>query len=348
LAFAPKNPASAGFFFTHRWLSKYNAAMLNISPGQRWISAAEPELGLGTILRSDHRQIAIIFTDSGNLKHFTHAASPLLRVRFAVADAILVEGETHRVTAVIDNPDGTTSYQLGEQSLHEGALDSQQRYLPAGLRLLVDQYDAAYLFDLRQSALNAGALEQEPFEIFAIALLRHFGCQFTALAEHRFTIDTHQAECLPAFNTDQPCCFGNNHLEAGVQPIDRDHPLLQAALLQFLDSRAGNACFLIDDTLPARSAVLETVFCNHQGEVFRMALDALGNRLEQYQVSEQALFRSRDSQIDMKPFRRSLAQIYPLLLQASMAENAVSGAGKLEAVRLIVGTEFALFGKKPR
>jgi hypothetical protein len=50
----------------------------------------------------------------------------------------------------------------------------------------------------------------------------------------------------------------------------------------------------------------------------------------------------------MKPYRRSLLQIYPALLEASLAEAAEANSSKLEAVRLIVGAEFALFGKKPR
>ena len=50
----------------------------------------------------------------------------------------------------------------------------------------------------------------------------------------------------------------------------------------------------------------------------------------------------------MKPYMRSLNQIYPSLLEASLAEALRTNAGKLEALRLVVGTEFALFGKKGR
>ena len=322
--------------------------MLIIKPGQRWISAAEPELGLGTILRADNRQIDIIFTGCGELKHFTQSASPLLRVRFEAGDVIMQDGLAHKVLAVIENPDDTLSYRLGEQCLHEGALDPEQAFLPAALRLLVDQYDAAHLFDLRQRALNAGTLSQEDFELFAMALLSHFGCQFTPQAEHCFLLDTSRAEGLPEFDSRLSCRFSSEVPEGHSQAIHLEHPLLQAALQQFLDSRAGNASFLIDDSLPARSAVLETVFCNNDGTVYALALDALGNRLANYQANEQALFRSRDSRIDMKPYRRSLLQIYPALLEASLAEAAEANSSKLEAVRLIVGTEFALFGKKPR
>ncbi|MBE0507596.1 MAG: hypothetical protein IBX50_12925, partial [Marinospirillum sp.] len=34
-------------------------------PGQRWISDAEVELGLGTILQCDRRSVTLLFPDSG-------------------------------------------------------------------------------------------------------------------------------------------------------------------------------------------------------------------------------------------------------------------------------------------
>jgi hypothetical protein len=40
--------------------------------------------------------------------------------------------------------------------------------------------------------------------------------------------------------------------------------------------------------------------------------------------------------------------IYPALLESSRAIAAENGYGKLEALRLVVGAEFALFGKTLR
>jgi hypothetical protein len=94
--------------------------------------------------------------------------------------------------------------------------------------------------------------------------------------------------------------------------------------------------------------VLETVFRSSDGSVSLLSLDVRGNHLSVYTPNEQAVFRSRDSQIDMKPFMRSLSQIYPTLLETSLLHAAQSDAGKLEALRLVVGAEFALFGKKGR
>ena len=85
--------------------------MPNIMPGQRWISSAEPELGLGTILRTDARQSDIIFTGCGELKHFTHASSPLLRVRFEPGDtrevplvALAGTREVHGLNNLVNGP----------------------------------------------------------------------------------------------------------------------------------------------------------------------------------------------------------------------------------------------------
>lgn len=339
---------SGGFFFAPRLQSRYNAPMPNIMPGQRWISSAEPELGLGTILRADARQSDIIFTGCGELKHFTHASSPLLRVRFMPGDCLFMDGVARHVQAVTEHAGGTLDYHCGADILHEGSIDPDQPRLPATMRLLVGQYDAAYLFDLRRLALQAGFLDQEAFELFAIALLGHYGCHFKPVSEHVFLLDAEASGLEPGFDKNTPCRFGSDGNTGDGHSIHGGHPLMQTALERFLQSRAGSAGFLIDDSLPARSAVLETVFRSADGAVRLMALDARGNHLPAFTPSEQAVFRSRDSLIDLKPFMRSMNQIYPLLLESSLQLAAEADAGKLEALRLVVGAEFSLFGKKNR
>jgi hypothetical protein len=322
--------------------------MLNIKPGQRWISTAEPELGLGTILRADHRQADIIFTGCGELKHFTHASSPLLRVSFEPGDSLLLDASARHVEAVHEDDSGMLVYQCGNDLVPEGSIDPEQPALPAPLRLLIGQYDSAPLFELRRMALQAGTLDQDAFERFAIVLLAHFGCRFSQQSEHRFLIDTNDSVLEPEFDSNTPCAFGPECTQDGAQYIHYGHPLIATANRALLEHRTGNAAFMIDDTLPSRSAVLETVFRGEDGSMLSLALDAKGNRLEGYVPNEQAVFRSRDSKIDIKPFKRSLALIYPALLESSRAIAAESGYGKLEALRLVVGAEFALFGKTLR
>ena len=321
--------------------------MLTIMPGQRWISTAEPELGLGTILRADARQSDIVFTGCGELKHFIHSSSPLLRVRFEPGDCLLMDGSSRTVDAVSEDANGTLNYCCGEETLHEGSIDPEQPHLPTSMRLLLGQYEPAYLFELRRQALQADALDQDGYELYAIALLGHFGCRFTPVSEHVFLLDAAESGLDPGFEKSTPCCFGRGESTGDSHPIHSGHPLMHSATLRFLQNRAGSAGFLIDESLPDRSAVLESVFRNPAGTT-TLALDVRGNRLGAYSPNEQAVFRSRDSQIDMKPYMRSINQIYPALLEASLAEAAQTDAGKLEALRLVVGAEFALFGKKPR
>ena len=105
---------------------------------------------------------------------------------------------------------------------------------------------------------------------------------------------------------------------------------------------------MIDDTLPARSAVLETVFSGADGCAYGFALDAKLNELAQYAPNEQAVFRTRARIVDLKPFKRSLELIYPSLLEASVQAAQSKQADKLQALRLVVGSEFTAFGKSKR
>jgi ATP-dependent helicase HepA len=48
-------------------------------PGQRWISTAEPELGLGTILRVEGRGVQVLFAKAGVLRPYAVDSAPLVR-----------------------------------------------------------------------------------------------------------------------------------------------------------------------------------------------------------------------------------------------------------------------------
>ena len=64
--------------------------MNSFIPGQRWFSAAEPELGLGTVMRLAGRSVQIVFTDTGTLRQYAIASAPLSRAQFRVGDRIRV------------------------------------------------------------------------------------------------------------------------------------------------------------------------------------------------------------------------------------------------------------------
>lgn len=324
--------------------------MLTIRPGQRWSSTAEPELGLGTILRADNRQTDIVFTGCGELKRFTLAASPLVRVRFAAGDRITVDGRAFEVDEVAED-DGMLRYHCGGEWRLEGMLDPEQTALPIDVRLPLNAGDPSHLFDLRSTALAAAQLDQTGFEQLALDLLAHFGGRFAAQTPHRFLLDTRELS-VPDFGDalppSLPCRFPSEQAadEDGSAVLDAMHPLYAAARQAFIASGAGGASFMIDDSLPARSAVLQTVFGADDGALTAIAVDAKFNLLGAFQPNAQSLYRARHAVIDMKPYRRSLEAIYPDLLQAARDEAARQGMPRLLALRLVVGSEFALFGGK--
>ena len=92
------------------------------APGQRWISAAEPELGLGTVLRIDGRTVQVLFARTGVLRHYATQSAPLLRASFQAGDTITANGEPLRVESVAER-DGVLHYSGGGRSVAEGALD---------------------------------------------------------------------------------------------------------------------------------------------------------------------------------------------------------------------------------
>ena len=61
-------------------------------PGQRWFSTAEPELGLGTVMRLAGRSVQIVFTGSGVVRQYAFESAPLARAEFRAGERIRVDG----------------------------------------------------------------------------------------------------------------------------------------------------------------------------------------------------------------------------------------------------------------
>ena len=61
---------------------------MSFVPGQRWISNAEPELGLGTVVRLDGRTVQVLFATAGVLRHYAKQAAPLARAEFRVGQKV--------------------------------------------------------------------------------------------------------------------------------------------------------------------------------------------------------------------------------------------------------------------
>lgn len=125
-------------------------------PGQRWVSNAEPELGLGTILRIEGRSIQVLFAKAGVLRHYAAHAAPLVRAEFRVGQKVSGKGVAFTIERV-ETHQGLLHYYHGTDSLVEGELDDMQSLSQADERLLSGRVDRADRFDFRVEALNRRA-----------------------------------------------------------------------------------------------------------------------------------------------------------------------------------------------
>jgi ATP-dependent helicase HepA len=125
-------------------------------PGQRWLSTAEPELGLGTVLRADARQVQVLFAATATMRVYAVASAPLLRAAFRVGDKVAANGERF-VVEEVEEREGILHYRGAGHRLPEGALDDVQDISKADDRLLGGRVDRPTVFDLRVEALERRA-----------------------------------------------------------------------------------------------------------------------------------------------------------------------------------------------
>ncbi len=163
------------------------AAMTNFVPGQRWYSLAEPELGLGTVLRTEPRAVQVVYTQSGVIRHYAVASAPLERARFQPGDRIVAGGETRSVEKMIEQ-DGLYFYLCDGEPLPETALDDRQAAGRPEDRLMAARVGSNRHFRLRlqslQSRAQARARPSWGLESARVQLLPHqLGVVAGALAQ---------------------------------------------------------------------------------------------------------------------------------------------------------------------
>ncbi len=125
-------------------------------PGQRWISTAEPELGLGTVLRVEGRGLQVLFATAGILRRYAQASAPLLRAAFREGQVITGQGRRLKIERV-EEADGTFVYHGAGDQLAEAELDDEQSISHADERLLSGRVDPVDQFELRLAALRQRA-----------------------------------------------------------------------------------------------------------------------------------------------------------------------------------------------
>ncbi|MGA9334348.1 MAG: RNA polymerase-associated protein RapA [Rudaea sp.] len=130
---------------------------MRFAPGQRWISTAEPELGLGTLLRIEGRTVQLAFPATGMVRQYAAHSAPLLRAEFRTGERIRGGGQAFVVERVEQGAGGILKYFGGGISLHEGELDDIQNVSQADARLSAGRVDRNDQFELRLAALTQRA-----------------------------------------------------------------------------------------------------------------------------------------------------------------------------------------------
>ena len=154
--------------------------------GQRWINVAELQLGLGVVIKVEHRTVNIIFPATAETRSYARQDAPLSRVRFAPNDWVLnQQGDAFQVVQLQESG-GLIVYQCKDKAgniidLPEGRLNNFLQLNRPKERLLQGQIDRNKWFALRYRTRNiTNALLQSP--VYGLA-----GCR-TSLIPHQLYI----------------------------------------------------------------------------------------------------------------------------------------------------------------
>lgn len=127
--------------------------------GQRWLSNAEVELGLGTIVAIDDRTISLLFPASGENRNYARKSAPITRIKFAEDDvASHHEGWQFRINEVTE-ASSTLTYlatrlDTGESvSVKETFLAHNYVMTEPQDRLFNGHYDGPRWFDMRKQSI---------------------------------------------------------------------------------------------------------------------------------------------------------------------------------------------------
>ena len=147
------------------------------TPGQRWISDTEPELGLGIIESVDAMMVVIAFPAATVQRCYSRSSAPLRRVKFVAGDHIPdATGKETEVLAV-EVREGLYYYNTADGEVAESALPGAMSFSKPEDRLRAGRVDEDALYKLRLEALLRRAkMRQSPVRGFSgarVDLLPH-------------------------------------------------------------------------------------------------------------------------------------------------------------------------------
>ena len=160
--------------------------MQEISLGQRWVSVAELQLGIGMVIEVEHRTVSIIFPATTETRIYARQGAPLSRVRFNPGDWIQNQQGDNLKVVDLDESTGLIVYRCEDEAgqlvqLPEGKLSNYLQLNRPADRLLNGQIDRNKWFALRCDTRQiANSLSQSP--VYGLA-----GCR-TSLLAHQIYI----------------------------------------------------------------------------------------------------------------------------------------------------------------
>lgn len=126
---------------------------MNFTPGQRWHSLTEPELGLGLIEAVEGRQVVIAFPARAVTRRYATQDPPLVRAQLTAGQqARSRDGVNFCIEEVVE-ADALFLYRGEGQELSEAELDAELDVATPENRMRSGQVDDFRLFDLRHDAL---------------------------------------------------------------------------------------------------------------------------------------------------------------------------------------------------
>ena len=160
--------------------------MQEISVGQRWISAAELQLGIGQVVEVEHRTVSIIFPATNETRTYARQDAPLSRVRFNPGDWVQNQQSEDLKVVELNESAGLINYHCEDKAgrmvrLAEAELSDYLQLNRPAERLLGGQIDRNKWFNLRCYTREiANSLSQSP--VYGLA-----GCR-TSLLAHQIYI----------------------------------------------------------------------------------------------------------------------------------------------------------------
>ena len=146
-------------------MSKSQVSQQSFTIGQRWISEAEAELGLGIVLDIANRRLTLSFPAAGERRTYAMDNAPVSRVFYQVGEKVRhQDGTVMKVTRVIEQQgcllyhglvfDRDKNLTKEELAIPEFELDSFVQFSTPRDRLFAGQIDKHTHFTLRYKTLN--------------------------------------------------------------------------------------------------------------------------------------------------------------------------------------------------